>query len=594
MSASIAIAPRVELGERPLSKTWGDALVEVRVERRFLVPARCTLRFSDPGYTLSKASTVQLGTKIDVAVPPPGSEKLMSGEVTDIALEQRPGDHPELVITGYDKSYRLGRSTMLESYDEMSLSDVAAKLAESCSLAPATDPTALRLKDLLQIDSALGLLTELARRAGFDWWVEGNTLNFKKPALDGSVSLTLGGDLLSFSARATGHYPNTVTVQGWDRVQQANVMATASSATEAVKSASEFASKTDKAREGLGEAKLITGGVGAHSDTEAKELSQALLDRAVGASVSAEGVAEGNGRIKLAAAVEVSNAGPLSGKYPVTRVEHLFRAGRGFTTRFWAGERRPATLVDTLVVGGALGGAATWHPAIAIGQVTSLKDPDKLGRVRLKFPGLSSQLQSAWARVVAAGGGKARGALFLPEVDDEVLVAFEGGDFRQPVVIGGLYGREDGLPNKSATLVDDGEGTLVRRGLYSRLDNAVEILDGTSEPQQAIELRLGGGEHKIHLGKDKLAVNVPASYAVEVMAGETSIKIGTDGSVKISAPQVSINAEEKFSVNAPEISLIADAKLSLTTEGAAMLTGDTIMLQSEGPLSAEGEPIMLN
>ena len=594
MSPQIALAPLVSFDGVPLAATWRAALVELRVEHRYQVPSRCTLRFSDPGYALAAASRVQLGVLVHVGAPPDGENALIDAEVTDIALEQRVGDHPELVVTAYDKSHRLGRATDVKSYREMTFTDVVSELAGRAGLVPRTDATTLVVSDLLQVDSALGLLSECARRAGYDWWVEGQELNFKKPAAGRSVSLGLGTDLLSFSARASGHFPSAVTVGGWDRTEQQSVTATATGASDGVVATSSFAALRERAPAAFGEAKLTTGALGAHSNAEATQLAQALYDTAAAASVHAEGVALGDGRLRLGASAEVKNAGPLSGTYPLTRVEHVFRPASGFVTRFSAGDRRPATLADTLRLGPSLNGPATGHVGLVVGKVTSLKDPDHLGRIRLQYPGLSAEQESGWARVAVPGGGDKRGVLFLPEVNDEVLVAFEGGDFRQPVVVGGLYGRRSALPNADATLVDEGTGTLVRRGLYSRLDNALEVLDGDAPDKQAIELRLGGGEHKVHLGKDKLAVSVPGGYPVEVSAGGTSIKIGNDGAVTISAPQVSITAEEKFSVSAPKISLAADAQLSLQSEGTVSLQGADVSVSAEGPLSASGQPVMIN
>ena len=61
---------------------------------------------------------------------------------------------------------------------------------------------------------------------------------------------------------------------------------------------------------------------------------------------------------------------------------------------------------------------------VVIGVVTNNQDPDELGRVKLRFPWLSEDYESNWARVASLMAGKERGAYFLPDVDDEVLVAF--------------------------------------------------------------------------------------------------------------------------------------------------------------------------
>ena len=74
-----------------------------------------------------------------------------------------------------------------------------------------------------------------------------------------------------------------------------------------------------------------------------------------------------------------------------------------------------------------------------VALVTDVDDPQKLGRVKIKLPTLADDYESDWARVVQPGAGKTAVSVFLPEVGDEVLVAFEHGDIRRPYVLGGLW-----------------------------------------------------------------------------------------------------------------------------------------------------------
>jgi uncharacterized protein involved in type VI secretion and phage assembly len=77
------------------------------------------------------------------------------------------------------------------------------------------------------------------------------------------------------------------------------------------------------------------------------------------------------------------------------------------------------------------------------GIVTSNQDPLNAGRVKVSFPWLHDAETSNWARLVQPYAGKERGLFFMPEVGDEVLVAFELGDMNQPMVIGGTWNGED-------------------------------------------------------------------------------------------------------------------------------------------------------
>src|SRR5262249_14595935 len=97
----------------------------------------------------------------------------------------------------------------------------------------------------------------------------------------------------------------------------------------------------------------------------------------------------------------------------------------------------------------------TWGgvvPAI----VTNNNDPKGMGRVKVKFPWIDVDLESNWARVAAVGAGNNRGLFWLPEVNDEVLVAFEHGDFNQPYIVGNLWNGKDKTPEAISDAVKNG------------------------------------------------------------------------------------------------------------------------------------------
>ncbi|MEJ2366105.1 MAG: phage baseplate assembly protein V, partial [Deltaproteobacteria bacterium] len=88
---------------------------------------------------------------------------------------------------------------------------------------------------------------------------------------------------------------------------------------------------------------------------------------------------------------------------------------------------------------------------VVVGIVRDIKDPENLGRVKVDFPWLGEAAEavsiksdddrahSFWARIAVLMAGKERGTYFIPEVDDEVLVAFEHGDMDRPFIVGGLW-----------------------------------------------------------------------------------------------------------------------------------------------------------
>lgn len=590
---SVGLSPVVNVGGQILPDQWQAALLEIRVELQFQVPARVTLRFTDSGYALLSAKTVSIGTTVDVLDPNLSNKKLVSAEVTAISCEQRPGEQPELVLTALDKSHRLGRATTIKVFQNSKYSDIVSQIASGAGLSASTDTTDVTFDYLMQAESDLALITEAAQRTGFDWWVDGDTLNFKKPAANDEVTLGLGTELRSFSARASGFQPSKVTVDGWDRDKQQLVTFNVTSAAAPV-ATSDFANLTSKATSAFGSAEVVTGGLGAESSGEAQTLAQTILDRAVTATVSAKGVADGNGNIALGKKVKVTGAGPLNGDYPITAVEHIYRSSSGFVTRFTSGERRPTTLIDTLAGPGAVNGGAYAGPAhirtgVTVGKVTNNKDPNNMGRVKVRYPGVSSDAESGWARVVSVGGGTSRGSVWIPEVDDEVLVAFEGGDARRPVVIGGLFGNTSTMPT-----TDIQDGKVQSRAMTSRLGHVISFLDGTATDKQAIELVLAGNQHSVHLGKDKLTATVPSGLPVEITAGNTSVKFSASGDVTVQGTNVTIKADSALKLQGTQVSIQADAALDMKAQAKAGLSGAIVEVQSQGPAKVAGQPVMIN
>lgn len=78
--------------------------------------------------------------------------------------------------------------------------------------------------------------------------------------------------------------------------------------------------------------------------------------------------------------------------------------------------------------------------------VKSLEDPEGQGRIELEFRHLPEGPKSSWAPVAAALAGGGRGAFLMPEIEDEVLVSFDQGDFNHPFVVGFLWNGADKPP----------------------------------------------------------------------------------------------------------------------------------------------------
>jgi phage baseplate assembly protein gpV len=196
---------------------------------------------------------------------------------------------------------------------------------------------------------------------------------------------------------------------------------------------------------------------------------------------------------------------------------------------------------------------------VTIGLVKSLDDPEGLGRVQLTFPWMSEdEPESNWARIAVPMAGADRGMQFMPEVGDEVLVAFEQGEIRLPYVLGSLWNGEDKPPRDDPKLrtiktvsghvleFDDTEGsekiTLITQGEHKLILNDTE---GT------VVLESKGG-NVIRMADTPPGVSISLSTGSEVSLGPAGLSIdASTAMVDIKCLQATVNASALLSVTAP-------------------------------------------
>jgi len=175
---------------------------------------------------------------------------------------------------------------------------------------------------------------------------------------------------------------------------------------------------------------------------------------------------------------------------------------------------------------------------VAVAIVRENKDSSGQGRVRVSFPWHSQPQQSYWARVATPMAGKNRGIYFIPEVNDEVLVAFERGDMRFPYVLGSLWNGPDPSPQTNS----DGKNDV--RVIHSRANHKITINDGA---QPLVQVELADGK-RLTLDQNGIELDDKQGNKVTIQSSAGSITIQAAASVSIKAPQISIEATGTMTV----------------------------------------------
>jgi len=201
-------------------------------------------------------------------------------------------------------------------------------------------------------------------------------------------------------------------------------------------------------------------------------------------------------------------------------------------------------------------------PGLVEGIVVDNVDPEKLGRVKVKFPTLPEAPESTWARLAMPMAGRERGWMTIPEVEDEVLVSFVHGNHDNAVVVGSLYNGVDTPPYAN----EDSENNL--RVFQSRSGHRLTFDDTKGE--ERMELISHNEEIRIIWDAKEKSVSVYSGKDIIVEAKETISWKCKDFIVDASS-SVSMKAGTSFDVK-------AGSKATVDGGSSLVLTGSILKI----------------
>jgi uncharacterized protein involved in type VI secretion and phage assembly len=179
---------------------------------------------------------------------------------------------------------------------------------------------------------------------------------------------------------------------------------------------------------------------------------------------------------------------------------------------------------------------------VAFAIVTNNKDPDGLGRVKVKLPWMAEEVESDWARVVTPMAGAQRGLYFLPEVDDEVLVAFEHGSPASPYVLGALWNGKDKPPETN----EDGKNDV--RTIKSRSGHLIRFTD--SDGEERIQIVDKSGKNSILISSKDNTITVSAEADVTIRSEQGKLKLSGNGVEITSQAEIKVEASQDMDLKA--------------------------------------------
>jgi phage protein D/phage baseplate assembly protein gpV len=569
-------------GSRPQITVDGSALpadvvpglARVAVHAHVHLPSMFVLHFQDTDRSVLSRARIKFGSKVTVAASSNATGELtplVVGEVT--ALEQESDTTGTwTVVRGYDPLHRLCRGRRTRTFSGVTDADIVRQIASESQLdvgdVDAGGPVYDHVSQANLSDWEF--LRGRAHETGHDLAASGGRLYWRMPAGSGQApaggddlaaparpyQLLLGGNLLRFRPRVTAaEQVGAVQVRGWDPAAKQPVVG---SAPASASNASVGVSPADLAGT-FGAPAYVVVDRPVTSQGEADTVAGAVAEQIAGAHAEAEGTALGDPRLGPGAAVSVSCVGwPHDGSYVLTSARHCYDEA-GYRTEFTVSGRQERSLLGLASAGATKGSQRACGPPIyglVVGQVTDIADPDGMFRVKVSLPWLSDDYESWWARVAQPGAGSGRGLAWLPEVGDEVLVAFGHGDVRAPYVIGGLYNGVD-APPLGGQLIDTAAGQVVRRALVSRTGHRLVLCDDDSAPQ--VLLATGDGSLTVTLDAAQTSVTIDSSGSVTI-SGSSQVQITSDGDVSVQASgSLALSGQAGVTIDGgPSVSVSAD------------------------------------
>ncbi len=521
------------------------------LEQRFNEHHRFQLRFNhdqiedSKGISLDKSKdfmgrklSIQWGNII-------GAENLFVGIITKVEMSQSHGFQGDILVSGYSPGVLLDRGPDLGSYLDKNLKNIIEQATKD---APAND---LKLKiqpsNTSQIDymiqyreSDFDFINRLSSEYHEWFYYDGEFLNFGKPDELKEVKLVYGRDLHSIQ------YGMQVAPLSYQKFaynsQQDKLLSAEPKDSNAGSPDSSYAIQASNKVFSKRYTEPLS--VRVNSQQEINDFvddeHKAIISDLVKISGNGDNPQVGIGKIVNISSSVKGTAGFLLqdfGKFLVTSISHQLD-GVGHYQNTFEGVAAETEKLPVKHVGRPFAD-------MQLATVLNNNDPKKQGRVKVQFKWTcTANDPTEWLRVLSpnAGNGdtgKNRGFLVVPEVGDQVIIAFEEGNIARPVVMGSVYhggNAESGFTDSNVKGMTSRKGSCLS---FDDLNHAVNL--GTNQ-SNFVNIQNGGG-----------VVNIKATSKIEFETGSSKITLNSDGTIDLIGITINIQGTTAINANAGKL-----------------------------------------
>jgi phage protein D/phage baseplate assembly protein gpV len=592
-----------------------EALEEIVVDTTMRMPAMCRINLNDDlSLSLISSSTFDIGKQLKVISGEDGTGAVIfNGEITALEPDFEGNGRALLVVYAYDKSHRLHRGKHSRTFLKQTDENIIQRMASEAGLSLNMTSTGVTHEFMLQNNQTnMEWILMRAEQLGYQVFVDlGEKLHFvPADTTRGLVpELEWGDNLITFRPRlTTSHQVDRAVVYSWDQLAKKEIKGEATP--DNIDTPAGIGKNGAALAQGsFGSAKSVVVAEPVQDANAAKKRAEGVARSRQGEFAYAEGECYGNDQLVVGGKVNIKITADAitrySGEYKLTSVRHLYRVSTGqWTTQFGISGRRPDSLSGLLAGNGPGDSLHTGSiQGVVPALVSNFKDPENLGRVKVTYPWLwnlanSTPIESDWVRIATPSAGAQRGFFYTPEVDDEVLVAFEHGDPNRPYIVGSLWNRKD-KPPMPTNQINDGS-KITHRLIQSRTGHII-LLDDTSGSEQIV-IRDKSQKNEIVIDTKNNSILITADKDINIEAGG-NINLKAKGGVNIeSTADTTIKSKAAFKAEAQAVAelkganFVAEAKanMELKSNAQAELKSTMVKVTGSAMVEVKGGIIKLN
>lgn len=536
-------------------------------------------------FMISNQETFIPGKELTVKASDSGDEKqIFKGIITSHRLKVRPGGRSQLLVEARDAAFKMTLNPKNALFEEVTDSDIFEEVLGNYSdLTPDVETTeATHLRMVQHRATDWDFILARARANGKMLFVSDGELKIAAPTVNDTpaVTLTYGANVMELDLEMDSRYQAAaMKTKAWSHADQEIVEA------EAVDPDSPEQGNIDAAAlaEAAGSQEVELYDSGQADETALQAWADARLNRQRLARIRGSIRFKGNAGTLPGMTVELAGFGDrFNGNAFVSGIRHEFYHG-GWTSDIAIG--LPESLFPDIRESCSQTELLPAISGLHVGKVLQLQDdPDGAERILVHIPIITPDGTGLWARRASVDAGNGRGFVWRPEINDEVVVGFLGGDPRSPVVLGGLHSAANPAPIEAS---DDN----FEKGYVS----SSEMRFHFNDDKKIITIETPGG-HQLLLDEDDSSIRIVELNGNSMTMNGDGVTMDSPGDFIVTCSgNATIEAGGNIELTASGDLTLSGTNVTVEASASATVSGSAgAELSSGGQTKVEGSLVMIN